>query len=161
MAAGGMGDVDLAIVAGKAQRVPFLTLPAVFAAPSLAEDLARDIVAELFRDLVELFDRANVGLLVELAQRRGPGVLAAIDAALRQLPGMKLVDMLGPVDAAADEDAAVAIEHPGADAGAVGKGFREGHLCPRTCCGEAQAPSITALLARIEPLGLDGGGSQK
>jgi hypothetical protein len=42
---------------------------------------------------------------------------------------MKLVDMLGPVDAAADEDAAITIEHRGADAGAVGKGFGAGHLC--------------------------------
>src|SRR5215475_8934603 len=140
MAAGGMGDVDLAVVSGEAQRIPFLTLPAVFAAPSLAQDLARDVVAELFRDLVELFDRTDVGLLVEFAQRRGPGVLAAIDAALRQLPSVKLVDMLGPVDPAADEDAAGAIEHRGADARAVGKGFGTGHLSlVQHVMGEAQA----------------------
>ena len=128
MAARGMGNVDLAVVAGEAQRVPSLTLPAVFAAPSLAEDLARDVVAEFFRDLVELFDRTDVGLLVKFAQRGGPGVLAAIDAALRQLPNMTLVDMLGPIDAAANEDTADAIEHRGADAGTVGKGFRPSHL---------------------------------
>ena len=67
MATRGMGNVDLAVVAGEAQRVPFLTLPAVFAAPSLAEDLARDVIAELFRDLVELFDRTDIGLLVQFA----------------------------------------------------------------------------------------------
>src|SRR5262245_65897641 len=104
MAAGGMGDVDLVVVAGEAQRVPFLTLPPVFAAPSLAEDLARDIVAELFRDLVELFDRVDVGLLVKFAQRRRPGVLAEIDDARRPLPDMKVADVHGPVASAADEE---------------------------------------------------------
>jgi hypothetical protein len=36
--------------------------------------------------------------------------------------------MLGPIDAAANEDTAVAIEHRGADAGTVGKGFGPSHF---------------------------------
>jgi hypothetical protein len=92
VAAGGMRNVDFAVLAGETQRVPFLALPAVLASPGSANDLARDIVAELFLDLAELFDRADVGFLVKFAQRRRPGVLAAVDAALRQLPGVGLVD---------------------------------------------------------------------
>src|SRR5262249_33181312 len=127
MAAGGMRDVDFALLAGETQGIPSLALPAVLAAPSVADDLARDVVTELVRDLAELFDGADVGFLVELAQRRRPRVLAAIDAALRQLPGVSVVDMLGPVEAAADEDAPLAVEYGHADAGTIGQGFEAGH----------------------------------
>jgi len=67
VAAGGVRDVDFAVLSGEAQRIPFLTLPAVLAAPGLADDLARNVVAELFLDFAELFDRADVGFLIELA----------------------------------------------------------------------------------------------
>ena len=100
------GDVDLAFVAGKAQCEPFLRLPAILALPGLAEDVARDVVGQPVRDLAKLLDRADVGLLVELAQRRLVGVLALVDAALRHLPGVSFVDVFGPVGAPADEDAA-------------------------------------------------------
>ena len=118
-----MRDVDLALVAGEAQREPFLRLAAIFALPGLADDLARDVVGQPIVDLAELLDRADVGLLVELAQRRRLWILALVDAALRHLPGMRLVDVLGPVDAPADEDAGLAVEHHHADAGAIGQGF--------------------------------------
>ena len=49
VAAGRMRDVDLAVVAGEAQRVPFLRLAAIFALPGLADDLARNVVAEPVR----------------------------------------------------------------------------------------------------------------
>src|SRR5262249_17631756 len=127
VAAGGVRDVDFAVFSSEAQRIPFLTLTAVLAAPGLADDLARNVVAELFLDLAELFDRADVGFLIELAQRRRPRILAAIDAALRQLPRVRGVDMLRPVDAAADEDAPLRVEYRHADAGAIGQGFEAGH----------------------------------
>src|SRR5262249_18482851 len=128
MAASGMRDVDFALLAGETQRIPSLALPAVFAAPSVADDLARDVVTELFRDLAELFDRADIGFLVELTQRRRPRVLAAIDAALRLLPGVSVIDMLGPVEAAADEDTAFAVEDRHGDAGAVRQRLERRHL---------------------------------
>src|SRR5262245_47877543 len=128
MAASGMRDVDFALLAGETQRIPSLALPAVFAAPSVADDLARDVVTELFRDLAELFDRADIGFLVELTQRRRPRVLAAIDAALRQLPGVSVIDMLGPVEAAADEDTAFAVEDRHGNAGAIRQRFERRHL---------------------------------
>ena len=37
-------DVDLAVLAGEAQRVPFLLLAAIFAVPGLADDFTRDVV---------------------------------------------------------------------------------------------------------------------
>src|SRR6516225_9093260 len=67
VAAGGVRNVDFAVFSGEPQRVPFLTLPAVLAAPGLADDLARNVVAELFLDFAELFHRADVGFLIELA----------------------------------------------------------------------------------------------
>ena len=54
----GMRDVDLAVVAGETQRVPFLLLAAVFAVPGLPDDLARNVVGQPFRDLAEALDRA-------------------------------------------------------------------------------------------------------
>src|SRR4051812_40466091 len=57
VSAGGRGDVDLPIVAGETQREPFLLLPAIFAAPRLADDGARDVVSDPAGDLAELFDR--------------------------------------------------------------------------------------------------------
>src|SRR5262249_40557717 len=126
-AAFGVRDVDLVLIAGEAQREPFLCLPAVLALPGLADDVARDVVAQPILDLAELLDRADIGLLAQLAPRRRPWVLAPVDAALRQLPDMGLIRMLGSVDAAADEHAAVAVEHRGADAGPIGQGFEGGH----------------------------------
>src|SRR5215470_18061639 len=76
-------DIDLTLVAGEAHREPLLRLSAIAALPGLAHDLARNVVAEPVRDLGELPDRADIGLLVELAQRGRPGVLARIDTALR------------------------------------------------------------------------------
>jgi hypothetical protein len=48
VAAGGVRDVDFAVLSGEAQRIPFLTLPAVLAAPGLTDDFPRNVVAELF-----------------------------------------------------------------------------------------------------------------
>ncbi len=67
VSAGGVRDVDFAVLSGEAQRIPFLTLPTVFAVPGLADELARNVVAELFLDFAELFDRADIGFLIELA----------------------------------------------------------------------------------------------
>src|ERR1700733_5031898 len=103
MAAAGMRDVDLALHAGESQRVPFLGLAAVFAAPGLPDDVARDVVGQPVLDLAEALDRADVCFLVELAQRRRPGVFAGIDAALRHLPGMGRIHMLRPMAALPDE----------------------------------------------------------
>src|SRR5262249_52750440 len=120
-------DVDLAVVAGEAHREPFLRLSAIPALPGLTHDITRNIVVEPVRDLGKLLDRADIGLLVELAQRSRPRVLALIDAALRQLPGMGVVDVLGPAQALADEDAVSAVEHHDADAGPIGEGLEAGH----------------------------------
>src|SRR6267142_192623 len=66
-AAAGGRDVDLAVVSGEAQRVPFLGLAAIFAAPGPADDLARDVVGQLVGDFAEPLDRTDAGLLVEFA----------------------------------------------------------------------------------------------
>src|SRR5215469_939220 len=118
---GRMQNVDLALVTGEAYRVPFLALAAVFAAPRLAYDLARNFVRQPPLDLIETLDRADAGFLVELAQRRSPGVFIRIDAALRHLPCMRGVDMLRSVAAAADEDIAGTIEDHDADTRTIGE----------------------------------------
>src|SRR5258705_1117235 len=111
-----MRDVDLALVAGETQREPLLRLPAIAALPCLADDVARNVVAQPVLDLAELLDRADVGFLVKLAQCRRPRVLAGIDAALWHLPAVRRVDMLRPIAAPPDKDPAARIEHHQADA---------------------------------------------
>ncbi len=127
VAAGRRRDVDLALVAGEAQRVPFLRLAAIFALPGVLGDILRQVVVEPAGNFVELADRRDVGLFLQFAQRGGPRVLALVDAALRHLPHMREVDVLGPLGAPADEHEAGAIEHHDADAGAIGEGFVLGH----------------------------------
>src|SRR5262245_1357013 len=119
--------IDLAVIADETHREPFLGLPAISALPGLTHDIARNVVAEPVRDLGKLLDRVDIGLLVQLAQRSRPRVLARIDAALRQLPDMRVVDVLGPAQSLADEDAARAVEHHDADAGPIGEGLEAGH----------------------------------
>ena len=89
----------------------FWVCPRYLPPQACADDLARDVVGEPLVDLAELLDRADVGLLVELAQRRRPRVLALVDAALRHLPGVRVVDVFGPVEAAPDEHQTLAVEH--------------------------------------------------
>src|SRR5262245_58307397 len=76
VAAARMRDVDLAVVAGEAQRKPFLRLAAVLAIPGLADDLARDVLGQPPVDRSQVLDRADIGLLVELAQAASIRVLA-------------------------------------------------------------------------------------
>src|SRR5687767_7403431 len=89
MAATGVLDVDLAVGAGEAQRVPLLLLPAIFSSPSEADDLAPNVIGEPLGDLAELLHGADTGFLIKLAQRGLVGILALVDAALRHLPDMR------------------------------------------------------------------------
>ena len=104
MPAGGMRDVDFTLLTCETQRIPFLLLPAILAAPGLTDDLAGNVVDEPLLDLAELLDRSDVGFFMQLAQRRRPRVLAGIDAPLRHLPDVDVIDVLGAVDATPDED---------------------------------------------------------
>src|SRR3984957_10723261 len=121
--AGWMGQIDLALVAGEAHREPFLGFAAVFALPRLADNLARDIVLQPVGDFAQPLDGTDIGFLVQLPQRRRPGLFALIDAALRHLPGVRRIDMLRPLDAPADEGKPGAIEHQHADTRAIGEVF--------------------------------------
>src|SRR5262245_30471399 len=65
--------------------------------------------------------------------------------------------MLGPVDAAADEDAPLAVEYGHADAGTIGEGFETGHalgsLSFRHGARHARASAgIAAVAARGESM---------
>ena len=122
-----MRDIDLAFRAGKPQREPFLRLAAVFAAPGVAGDLRRNVVVEPFGDFAETFNGTDVGFLAQLAQRRRPRILARIDAALRQLPHMRSVNVLGAADAAANKGEPGAIEHHQAGTRPIGKVFERSH----------------------------------
>src|SRR5262249_59924226 len=103
-----MRHVDLPLVGGEAHREPFLLLAAVLALPRLADDLAGNVVAQPLVDRAEARDRADVGLLVELAQPARIRILAGIEPALRHLPGICCVDVLRAVDAPPDEHEALA-----------------------------------------------------
>src|SRR5580700_4144332 len=131
LGAGGMGEVDLALVTGEAHREPFLGLAAVLALPRLADDLARDVVLQPVGDFAEPLDGTDIGFLVQLPQRRRPRLFALVDAALRHLPGMRRVDVLRPLDAPANEAKPGAIEHQHADTRAIGEIF-EAHSGGRT-----------------------------
>src|SRR5262249_44887526 len=127
MPAAGMRDVDFAVIAGETQRVPLLLLAAVFAAPRIAGDAGRNIVGEPFVDLAELLDRADARFLVKLAQSRLVGIFVLVDAALRHLPRMLAVDVLGSADAAADEHMPGMVHHEYSSAGTIGEGVVGGH----------------------------------
>ena len=169
MAAGRVHHVDLAVLAGEAQGVPFLRLAAIAPAPCLGGDIRRQVVGEPAARFRKQLDRPDAGLLGKLAQRGLERILAGVEAALRHLPDVREVDVLGPVEPAADEDAAITVEHHGADAGAIRKIFIAGHrtVMParrapvnRRRCAEISAidtkapPAITSLLCTISALTL-------
>src|SRR4051812_37613855 len=99
VAAAGIFYIDLTVIAGEAQSVPFLLLPAIFSVPGGADDVARDVVVQPLADLAEFLDRADIGLLIKFAQRGLVAVLAVIDAALRHLPDMAFINMFRPAGA--------------------------------------------------------------
>src|SRR5690349_16524128 len=103
MPAVGLENVDLAVIPGEAQRVPFLRLPAVAALPGVLRDIGRQVVVEPVGNLAELLHRGDAGLLGEFAQRGRPWILALVDAALRHLPDMREIDMLRALRAPPDE----------------------------------------------------------
>src|SRR5215471_7958396 len=127
MAATGRRDVDLALLAGKTQRVPLLGLAAIFATPRPADDVARNVVREPLADFAEAFDRAHAGFLIKLAQRRRPWVLATINAALWHLPNMRFIDVFRPLGATAYEDEPGPIKHHDTHARPIRQILETGH----------------------------------
>src|SRR5258708_25060464 len=97
-------DIDLVILAGKTNRIPFLPLAAVTALPGAPGNGAGNVIDQPVRDLAELLDRADAGFLIEFPLCGGPGILAGIDAALRHLPNVGFVDMFDAAGAATNED---------------------------------------------------------
>src|SRR5207248_1107921 len=85
-ATAGVLHIDFRVLAGEAERKPFLPLAAIASLPGSPSHRARDIIGQPIADLGELLDRADAGLLIKLAFGRFPGVLARIDAALWHLP---------------------------------------------------------------------------
>src|SRR5262245_49435921 len=59
--------------------------------------------------------------------------------------------MLGPVDAAADEDAPLAVEYGHADAGTIGQGFEAGHALGSIVPGTARRASVSRDSRRCRP----------
>src|SRR5690606_18832837 len=97
MAAG--AQVDVRVAPDQLQQEPDLLLAAVAAPPLAPHPVLGDVVAQ---PLAGAADHANVlgpqaDFLVQLAEHRLFGRLAALDPALRELPGM-LTDPLAPED---------------------------------------------------------------
>ena len=66
----------------------------------------------------------DAGFLMEFTQRGAGRILAFVDAALRHLPPVAgTFGVVLRLDAAADPDPALAVQHEEADARAVGGGF--------------------------------------
>src|SRR5690606_35510527 len=121
-------DVDFAVAAREADRVPLLALATITPFPDAPGDGARDIVGQPLGDFAELFHRAGAGFLVKLAHRRRPGILAVIDAPLRHLPDEIVGGVLDTARTATDENEARGIDQHHADALAVGKVVVTGHI---------------------------------
>ncbi len=112
---------DLLVAAGEARGEPLLLLPAVAPAPGVRPQIRRQLVGVPAGALGDHGDRADAGLLVELAQRRRRRVLACVDAALRHLPPCAgALGLGGSVGAPPDPHLAGAVQHHDAHAGPVG-----------------------------------------
>src|SRR5713226_5087850 len=63
--AAGTRHIDLVVLAGEANRVPFLPLAAIAALPGAAGNGAWNVIDQPVRDLAKFLDRADTGFLVE------------------------------------------------------------------------------------------------
>src|SRR5205085_4938669 len=98
------GDVDLVVLAGETNRIPFLPLAAVAALPGAPGNGAGNVVDQPLRDLAKFLDRADAGFLIEFALGRLPRILAVIDTALRPLRDVSFDRVVNASGAATDED---------------------------------------------------------
>src|SRR5580692_1335813 len=131
--AAGAGDVDLGVVAGETDHVPFLPLPPIPALPGAPGNGARNVIDQPVGDLAELLDRADAGFLIKFAPGRRPGILAWIDTALRHLPDMGFVDMFDATGAATDKGQPGCVDQHNADAGSIGQVFVARHSVQASC----------------------------
>src|SRR5262245_53308562 len=130
-------QLHLAVVPAEAGCEPFLPLPAIAPAPGLRPQVLGQVISVPLRALGDNGDRADAGLLVELAQRCLAHVLVLVDAALRHLPpAARTLGLTRRVVAAADPHLPGAIQHHDAHARAVAEGvachrrFSDGLVLP-------------------------------
>src|SRR5579859_861390 len=143
--------IDLRLVAGKAQRKPFLPLPTELCEPMRRTIIGREFVNEPI-GLAEIFGAPDARLLPQLAQRRGAQILARIDAALRHLPFETRQDDLRSVvaKASADQDQAAGVEQGDPDIEAIGLLLRHSKLSRvGESISDAQRYSVTRSLMRV------------
>src|SRR6185312_2378820 len=105
------GEVNVAVAPLKTHREPFLFLSDIAPAPQPAAQRAGQIVGQPAFGLGDDVGLVGAGLFPELAERGVSRRLAPVDAALRHLPRFFFL-----VDAAADENLAVAVQQHDADA---------------------------------------------
>src|SRR2546425_983595 len=79
---GAASNVDLGLGPDVAKGEPFLKLAAISPAAAFADQRRRKIVGEPFRDFPKTLDRADAGLLEELADCGALGLLVVVDPAL-------------------------------------------------------------------------------
>src|SRR3546814_6163382 len=111
-------DVDVAALPHETQQEPALALAAILATPHLADQMVGQVIKIVRAAARDDVDEAAVdaGFLAQLAERRGFGILAGVDSALRHLPRLARC-----IESLADEDAPVAIGQHHPRAGAVGR----------------------------------------
>ena len=110
-------DVHVAVASPrKRPRYQSWSWPIHLPPHNLPRSSAGKIVFQPLRAFGDPLDQAgrNAGLLLELAQRGRPRLLALVDPALRHLPGL-----VGIIDPRADEHLALAVEEHHADPAAV------------------------------------------
>src|SRR3546814_15376468 len=81
-------DVDVAVLAHETHQEPALALAAILATPHLADQMVGQVIKIFLAAARDDVDEAAVdaGFLAQLAERRGFGILAGVDSALRHLP---------------------------------------------------------------------------
>src|SRR5579872_2480628 len=146
-------EIDLAVAPHKAHEKPFLRLSAKPPAPDTLRDLRRQIVMEPSPAFRDDFRRVGADLLFHFAQGRLARGLAAIDAALRHLPGFPHPILARPQDTPADEYPALRIKEQNADPRPIGcRNFRKkrrGHFATCSAAGltaTAEAGASTRFL---------------
>src|SRR5579872_3772913 len=110
-------DIDVAVAAEKASKVPILVLTLVSAAPEFGAKLLWQIIFQPLRAFSDAFDkvRRNAGFLFQFAKAGHPWIIfALVNPALRHLPRF-----VGVIDTRSDEHSALRIEQHHADTAAV------------------------------------------
>src|SRR6185312_12149051 len=132
-------EVDLGVLAGEAHGEPDLLLALEIAADLLLrQDIGRKVVDDPVPRAADDRNRGEAGFFLQFAPRGNLQVLAFVDPALRELPGV----IAGDAGAVADPYLVLGIEHHNADIRPVPHRAGIGFICHWCIIAEAGASCI-------------------